>query len=135
MPDKQGIFVAAFARSMEDTRPAFEQAAEKAEGSEQALYAMANTYTRLISAPPERLLMQMQGYVLVAAAQAQGDDRIGELVRAGWMRLRETVRLPLGAEADEATAFLAHGMLINALAARGRIGRRACSKGDASAHA
>lgn len=30
---------------------------------------------------------------------------------SGW----ETVRLPLGADAEDATAFLAHGMLINTL--------------------
>ncbi|MQY39904.1 hypothetical protein SRB17_79320 [Streptomyces sp. RB17] len=100
---------------MEDTRLAFERATEGAEGSEQALYAMAGAYARLRSAHPETLLMQMQGYALVAATEAQGDDRIGKLVRAGWTRLWETVRLPLGADADEATAFLAHGMLINTL--------------------
>ncbi|RZB16062.1 hypothetical protein StrepF001_28075 [Streptomyces sp. F001] len=59
----------------------------------------------------------MQGYALVAAAEAQGDGRIGEVVRADRMRLRETVRLPLGADAGKATAFLVHGMLVNALTA------------------
>jgi len=116
---KRAIFVAALTRSMEDTRLAFEQAAEGAEGSEQALRAMANAYARLISAHPATLLMQVQGYAHVAAAAAQGDDQIGERVRAGWMRLWETVRLPLGADADKATAFLAHGMLINTLTAIG----------------
>ncbi|MFI2207772.1 hypothetical protein ACH47Z_45505 [Streptomyces sp. NPDC020192] len=76
---------------------------------------MAGAYARLISAHPETLLMQMQGYALVAAAEAQGDGRIGELVRACWMGLWETARLPLGADADEATTFLAHGRLINTL--------------------
>jgi hypothetical protein len=63
--------------------------------------------------------MQMQAYAVVAAAAAQGDDQIGELVRAGWMRLWQTVHLPLGADANETTTFLAHGMLGNVLTAIG----------------
>ncbi|MEV7864358.1 hypothetical protein AB0O86_37910 [Streptomyces hirsutus] len=78
---------------------------------------MANAYTRPISANPEMLLMQ--GYVLVAAAEAQGNDQIGKLVRADRMRLRETVRLPPGADAEEITAFLARSMPINTLTAMG----------------
>jgi hypothetical protein len=41
---------------------------------------MAGAYTRLVSARPETLLMQMQGYVVVAA-ETEGDDQTGELVR------------------------------------------------------
>lgn len=33
--------------------------------------------------------MQMQGYAIVAAGGAQGDDLLGEVVRAGWMRIWE----------------------------------------------
>ena len=55
----------------------------------------------------------------MAGAEAQGDDRIGVLVRVGWMRIWETVRLPLGAEVNETTTFLAHGMLVNILTAIG----------------
>lgn len=59
--------------------------------------------------------MQMQGYALVAAGGAHGDGEIGELVRAGWMRLWGTVRLALGADVDQTATFLAHGMLFNTL--------------------
>ncbi|MGP4084818.1 TetR/AcrR family transcriptional regulator [Streptomyces sp. KR55] len=118
-PAEKAIFVAALARSMEDTRLAFEGAAKGVEEGEQALQAMANAYARLVSAHPETLQMQMQGYAIVAAAEAQGDDQIGELVRVGWMRLWQTVHLPLGADANETTAFLAHGMLVNTLTAIG----------------
>ncbi|MFF7889585.1 TetR/AcrR family transcriptional regulator [Streptomyces sp. NPDC020794] len=118
-PDKKAIFIAALTRSMEDTRLAFERAADGAEGGEDALHAMASAYTRLLSAHPETLPMRMQGYALVAAAEAQGDDRIGELVRAGWMRLWETVRLSPGGGEGEAAAFLVRGMLINTLTAIG----------------
>ncbi|WP_406442341.1 TetR/AcrR family transcriptional regulator [Streptomyces sp. NBC_00631] len=118
-PGKKAIFAAALTRSMEDTRPAFERAADGAEGGEDALHAMASAYTRLLSAHPETLLMQMQGYALVAAAEAQDDDRIGERVRAGWTRLWETVRLSLGGGEGEVAAFLARGTLINTLTAIG----------------
>ncbi len=77
---------------------------------------MANAYPQLIATRPETLLMQMQGYVIVVAAEAKGDDLIGELVRAGWMRPREAVHLPLGA--DE-TASFSCGMLGNTLTASG----------------
>jgi hypothetical protein len=95
---------------MEDTRLAFERATEGMEGSEQALVVMAGAYARLISARPETLLMQMQGYA-VAAAEPEGDDQTGELVRAGWRRLRETVHLSLGADFQATTSIFACGML------------------------
>ncbi|WP_244190473.1 TetR/AcrR family transcriptional regulator [Streptomyces caeruleatus] len=118
-PDKKTIFVAALERSMEDTRLAFEAAADGTEGDERALQAMTNAYAQLISTRPETLLMQMQGYVTVAAAEARGDDLIGEAVRAGWMRIRDTVHRLLGADADKTARFLACGMLGNSLAAMG----------------
>ncbi|MGY0054990.1 TetR/AcrR family transcriptional regulator [Streptomyces sp. LZ34] len=118
-PGKKAIFVAALVRSMEDTRLAFERATDGVEGGEQALQAMADAYARLISAHPETLLMQSQGYAAVAAAEAQGDDQMGELVRADWMRLWETVHLSLGADVHETTSFFACGMLGNTLAAIG----------------
>ncbi|MEU5593293.1 helix-turn-helix domain-containing protein [Streptomyces sp. NPDC020298] len=118
-PDKKAIFVAALMRSMDDTRLAFERAADRVEGGEQALQAMTRAYAQLISTRPETLLMQMQGYAAVAAAEAQGDDLIGEVVRAGWMRIRETVHLSLGADADETASFFACGMLGNTLTAIG----------------
>jgi hypothetical protein len=68
---------------------------------------MTDAYAQLISTRPETLLMQMQGYAVVAAAQAQGDDLIGGLVRVGWMRIRETVHLSLGADADRTASFFA----------------------------
>lgn len=118
-PDKKAIFVAALMRSMDDTRLAFERAADGMEGGGQALRAMTGAYAHLMSTYPETLLMQMQGYVAVAAAEAQGDDLIGEVVRAGWMRIWETVHLSLGADADETASFFACGMLGNTLTAIG----------------
>ncbi|MEU9184057.1 TetR/AcrR family transcriptional regulator [Streptomyces sp. NPDC048484] len=115
---KKAIFLAAAERCLEDTRRTFEEASEGLEG-EEALRSMADAYTRVIAEEPERLLMQMQLYVAVAAAEQAGDHDLGETVRAGWMRLWETVHLPLGADVDETTTFLACGMLINSLVAMG----------------
>jgi hypothetical protein len=55
----------------------------------------------------------------VGAAEEAGDHELGEKVRSGWMRLWDTVHLPLGADADETTTFMAYGMLINCLVAMG----------------
>lgn len=117
-PGKKAIFLAAAQRCVEGTIRMFEEAAEGLEG-EEALHAMANAYTKAIAEQPEQLLMQMQMYVAVAAAEEAGDREFGEQVREGWMRLWDTVHLPLGADIDETTTFLAYGMLINCLVAMG----------------
>lgn len=63
--------------------------------------------------------MQMRGYAIVTVAEAQRDDLIGDLVRAGWMRIWEAVHLSLGADSEETASFFACGVLGNALAAVG----------------
>src|SRR6266571_4326101 len=88
-PGKKAIFLAAAERCLEETRRTFAEAAEGLEG-EEALHAMANAYTKVIAEQPERLLMQMQMYVAVGAAEEAGDHELGEAVRAGWMRLWDT---------------------------------------------
>ncbi|GAA0631393.1 TetR family transcriptional regulator [Streptomyces thermocarboxydovorans] len=117
-PGKKAIFLAAAERCIEDTIRTFGEAAEGLEG-EEALHAMADAYTRVIAEQPERLMMQMQTYLAVAAAEQEGDHEFGEAVRAGWMRLWDTVHLPLGADIGETTTFMAYGMLINCLVAMG----------------
>ncbi|GAA2500737.1 helix-turn-helix domain-containing protein [Streptomyces longisporus] len=118
-PDKKAIFVAALVRSADDTRLAFERAADGVADGERAWQVMADAYAQLISTRPETLLMQMQAYATVAAAEAQGDDLVGEVVRAGWMSIWETVHLSLGADAETTASFFACGMLGNALTAIG----------------
>jgi AcrR family transcriptional regulator len=117
-PSKKAIFLAAAERCVEDTIRTFAEAAEGLEG-EEALHAMANAYTKVIAERPERLMMQMQMYVAVAAAEEAGEHEFGESVRAGWMRLWDTVHVPLGADVGETTTFLAYGMLINCMVAMG----------------
>ncbi|GGL74270.1 TetR family transcriptional regulator [Streptomyces fumigatiscleroticus] len=117
-PGKKAIFLAAAERCVDEVVRAFAEASEGLRG-EAALHAMANAYTRVIAERPELLMMQMQTYVAVAAAEQEGEHGFGDVVRAGWMRLWETVHLPLGADIDQTTDFLAYGMLINCLVAMG----------------
>ncbi|MGR4853346.1 TetR/AcrR family transcriptional regulator [Streptomyces sp. LARHCF252] len=117
-PGKKAIFLAAAQRCVEDTIRTFAEASEGLEG-EEALHSMGNAYTKVIAERPERLMMQMQMYVAVKAAEEEGDHEFGESVRAGWMRLWDTVHVPLGADVDETTTFMAYGMLVNCLAAMG----------------
>ncbi|GGU20832.1 TetR/AcrR family transcriptional regulator [Streptomyces daghestanicus] len=115
-PGKQAIFLAAAERCIEDTVRTFEEAAEGLEG-DAALQAMGHAYAEVIAERPERLLMQMQMYLTVGAAEEAGDREFGEVVRAGWMRLWDTVHALLGGDGADTTAFMAKGMLINSLTA------------------
>ncbi|MEU2156693.1 TetR/AcrR family transcriptional regulator [Streptomyces sp. NPDC019396] len=117
-PGKKAIFLAAVQRCMADMRRVFDEASEGLEGDE-AEHAMAAAYTRIIDEHPERLLMQMQTYVAVAAAEAAGDHEFGETVRAAWAELWDAAHLPLGADTETTTQFMAYGMLINTLVAMG----------------
>ncbi|GAB1332686.1 TetR/AcrR family transcriptional regulator [Streptomyces sennicomposti] len=117
-PGKKAIFLAAVDRCTEDLFRIFQEAAKGLEG-EEALQSMAAAYSKVIVERPELLMLQMQTYVAVAAAEAEGDQEFGAAVRAGWMRMWEVVHLPLGEDAYETTSFLAYGMLINALVAMG----------------
>ncbi|MFF5369062.1 TetR/AcrR family transcriptional regulator [Streptomyces sp. NPDC013187] len=117
-PGKKAIFLAAAERCVEDTIRMFAEAAEGREG-EEARHAMGEAYVETISEQPELLMMQMQMYLAVAAAEEEGDREFGDAVRGGWMRLWDTIHLPLGADAHETTTFLAQGMLINCLVAMG----------------
>ncbi|WP_399887491.1 TetR/AcrR family transcriptional regulator [Streptomyces sp. BBFR51] len=117
-PGKKAIFLAAAERCLRDTRRVFESASEGLHG-EEALQSMAEAYRRLIAEEPEKLQMQMQVYVTVAAAEAAGDHEFGEMVRKGWLELWDTVHLPLGGDINETTGFMAYGMLINTLSGMG----------------
>ncbi|MGW0603115.1 TetR/AcrR family transcriptional regulator [Streptomyces sp. NPDC002640] len=115
---KKGLFLAAIERCMEELQVTFEEASKGVHGAD-ALVAMAGAYTGLIADRPELLRLQMQMFVTVSAAEEAGDHEFGESVRAGWMRLWDTVHLPLGSDVDETTRFMAAGMLINSLVTMG----------------
>lgn len=117
-PNKQAIFLAAAERCLEDSREVFAEASDGLEG-EEALRAMAEAYHRLIVDDGDKLLMQMQMYAAVAAAEASGDHAFGKSLRAAWTRMWDDVHLALGADEHGTTSFLAYGMLINTLASLG----------------
>lgn len=117
-PNKRAIFLAAAERCLEDTHQVFMTAAEGLEG-EEALHAMAAAYQRLIVDDADKLLMQMQIYAAIAAAEASGDHEFGETVRAGWGRMWDDLHIVLGGDLGETTTFLAYGMLVNTLASLG----------------
>lgn len=117
-PGKQAIFLAAASHNLQETHRVLVEAAREVP-PEEAERAMALAYKRLIADHPDALLMQMQTYVAVAAAEASGDHEFGKAVRAVWLELWDSVHLSLGADADVTTGFLGYGMLINALVSMG----------------
>src|SRR5436305_5999402 len=77
-PNKRALFEAAVGRCIEELRTAFLEAAKGLEGKE-ARAAMGDAYFDLI-ADRSRLLLQLQLYVSVAAAEANGETEVGETV-------------------------------------------------------
>ncbi|MEV4433602.1 TetR/AcrR family transcriptional regulator [Streptomyces sp. NPDC049555] len=117
-PGKRAIFLAAATRCLEETTRLFADAARNAPpGGIPA--AMGAAYADMIERDREKLLMQMQMYVAVASAEAAGDHEFGHPIREGWLRLRDTIHLALGADEKVSSRFLAEGMLINTLLALG----------------
>ncbi|RAJ38803.1 TetR family transcriptional regulator [Kitasatospora sp. SolWspMP-SS2h] len=115
-PNKQAIFEAAAEHCIEQTWGIFDRASEGLTG-EAACDAMGEAYLNLVE-DREQVMMQMQIYVSVFAAESAGEEGVGETARAGWLRLFERIRERIGDRAL-ATEFMAHGMLINTLVALG----------------
>ncbi|MFD7729873.1 TetR/AcrR family transcriptional regulator [Kitasatospora phosalacinea] len=115
-PNKQAIFEAAAEHCMEETWRVFDRASEGLSG-DAACDAMGEAYLGLVE-DREQVMMQMQIYVSVFAAESAGDGDIGETARAGWSRLFARIEERIGDRAT-ATEFMAHGMLINTLVALG----------------
>ncbi|MFJ9607045.1 TetR/AcrR family transcriptional regulator [Kitasatospora sp. NPDC101176] len=116
-PGKQAIFKAAADRCIEETWQVFDEASAGLTG-EAAGEAMSRAYLGLVE-DREQLMMQMQLYVSVFAGDTADEDEIGEAARKGWLDLFDRIRIRLGGDTDEATAFMAYGMLINTLVALG----------------
>ncbi|GAA2715996.1 TetR family transcriptional regulator [Streptomyces luteosporeus] len=117
-PGKRAIFLAAATRCLEETARVFADAAKNAPpGGIPA--AMGAAYSDMIERDREKLLMQMQMYVAVASAEAAGDHEFGQPIREGWLELRDTIHLALGADEKVSSRFLSEGMLINTLLALG----------------
>lgn len=117
-PNKQAMFIAACERCLAETRTVFAKAVEDVP-PEGRLNAMASAYQRLLQDDPEKLLMQMQMYAAVAAAEAGGDHEFGSTLRVAWQEMWDEVRAELGTDIDETTEFFAYGMLINTFVSMG----------------
>ncbi|GAB2741446.1 TetR/AcrR family transcriptional regulator [Kitasatospora kifunensis] len=117
-PSKRALFEATVRRSTQDIKAAFLKAAEGLDDPQDRAAAMGAAYVDLM-ADRSLLLLQMQMYVSVAAAEAQGDAEVGEAARALWLDLWDSVRVAAGMSTEEVTEFFAHGMLINTLLAMG----------------
>ncbi|WP_103887106.1 TetR/AcrR family transcriptional regulator [Actinacidiphila yanglinensis] len=117
-PNKQAMFIAAAEYCLAATREVFSKAAQGVP-AEEKLEAMAAAYQQLIRDDPDKLLMQMQTYAAVAAAEAGGDHEFGATLRDGWQQMWDSVHLDLGAEVEETTTFFAYGMLVNTLVSLG----------------
>ncbi|WP_335978533.1 TetR/AcrR family transcriptional regulator [Streptomyces sp. CA2R106] len=117
-PNKQAMFVAACERSLVEARAVFARAVEGVP-VEERLEAMASAYQRLLREDPEKLLLQMQMYAAVAAAEAGGDHEFGAPLRVAWQEMWDEARAALGTDVDETTEFFAYGMLINTLVSMG----------------
>ncbi|WP_328632642.1 TetR/AcrR family transcriptional regulator [Streptomyces sp. NBC_00356] len=117
-PGKEAIFLAASRRCCEGVTDMFRKAVEGVEAAE-VEEALGAAYLSLIADDPDMLLMQMQMYVAVAAAEASGDPEFGEELRGLWMEMYDTVLLAMGADVEETSQFLAVGMLINVLVSMG----------------
>lgn len=116
-PSKQAIFAAAAERCIEETWKVFDEASAGLTG-EEARVAMSRAYAGLVE-DRERLMMQMQLYVSVFAAEMAGEGDIGEAARKLWRELFERVRIRVGGDVKDATQFMAYGMLVNTLVALG----------------
>ncbi|RAJ86141.1 TetR family transcriptional regulator [Streptomyces sp. PsTaAH-137] len=117
-PGKRAIFLAAARRCCESTTEVFRKAAEGV-APEEVEEVLGGAYLSLIADDPDMLLMQMQIYVAVAAAEAAGDPEFGEELRGAWTEMYDTVLLALGADTEQTTQFLSYGMLINVLVSMG----------------
>ncbi|WBB63824.1 TetR/AcrR family transcriptional regulator [Streptomyces sp. WMMC500] len=117
-PNKRAIFLAAALRCVEDTGAVMHDAAEGL-SPEEAHKAVAVAYQRLLE-DRDLLLMQMQMYVAVASAEAAGDHEFGKPIRAAWSEhFYDFALLTFEGDVEEATTFLAFGMLINTFVALG----------------
>ncbi|MFE9249867.1 TetR/AcrR family transcriptional regulator [Streptomyces sp. NPDC007088] len=116
--NKKALFLAAAQHCVDETRRVFRGAGEGLEG-EAAVGAMGRAYQELLAERPEVVQMYLQIYSAAAAAKASGDEELAEALRRAWAELFDYVVERYDGDVDEATGFLAYGMLVNNLVALG----------------
>ena len=109
-PNKRELFLAANAEVKERIRAAFAEAARGLETSEARLHAMGEAYIQLLE-NREEIMFQHQ------ANAAAGDPALREPIRREFMRLFDDIGRLSGATEEEVWNFMAHGMMLNVIAA------------------
>ncbi|MER5567869.1 TetR/AcrR family transcriptional regulator [Streptomyces goshikiensis] len=110
-PNKEVLFTAVVEHCFSRVRASLEEGAAQSRGSapEAVLYAMGDTYARLI-ADKDLLLVLTH-----AQAAAVSEAAVREAVRTGYARMVEYVRGASGAAETEIQRFFATGMLCHLL--------------------
>jgi AcrR family transcriptional regulator len=109
-PNKQELFLATSRLAMGRLRDRFTAAARGATDSDDALTRMAEAYMELL-ADRDEIMFQLQTH---AAAQ---DPQLREQVRDEFQDIMRHVATLSGAPQEDVVKFIAHGMLLNVLAA------------------
>jgi len=107
---KKKLFLATVERCMSDTLELFRAAAGDLRG-EDALLAMGNAYVEMVKHDRIRLLAQMQAYA------SCDDPEIRETMRRSYGQLHLYVETVSGCGPEAVSAWFAHGMLLNVVAA------------------
>jgi AcrR family transcriptional regulator len=111
-PTKDELFIAVARRGSAITAQTFRDAAAgaRAAGAD-PLEAMGTAYVEMLQRDRDLLMVQLHSH---AASDQPG---VREAMRDCWAELYDIVRSEGGADADQAHAFFANGMLINVAAA------------------
>lgn len=107
---KKALFIATVEKCMSETLELFRAAAGDLRGPE-ALRAMGEAYTEMVTGDRVRLLAQMQAYA------ACDDDDIRAAVRRGFGQLHLFVETVSGLPPGAVSSWFASGMLLNVIAA------------------
>lgn len=106
---KKELFLATVERCFRETLDAFRDAAGRAERGEE-LHAMGRAYVELLR-DRTRLRAQLQAYA------AADDPDVRATVRRGFGEIYELIERVSGAPTPDVATWLAHGMLLNVMAA------------------
>jgi AcrR family transcriptional regulator len=109
-PNKHDLFLAANAEVKERIRGAFAEAARGLETAEERLHAMGGAYIELLE-NREEIMFQHQ------ANAAAGDPELRDPIRREFIRLFDDIVQLSGAGEEEVWNFMAHGMMLNVIAA------------------
>ena len=109
-PNKHDLFLAANAEVKERIRGAFAEAARGLETAEERLHSMGGAYIELLE-NREEIMFQHQ------ANAAAGDPGLRDPIRREFIRLFDDIGQLSGAGEEEVWNFIAHGMMLNVIAA------------------